>query len=293
MLQKIRKQIGTAGLMVAILALIAALAGGAYAASGALTGKQKKEVKAIAKSFQGTGPAGTPGTSGTNGKDGASGAAGKNGTNGTNGAPGKSVNLTEIPIGEEFECEELGGAKVEEQGEPDSAVEVCNGEPGVTGGTGGTGPTGTFGGEETLKPGVTEKGAWAFSGSTADTLGVTTAITFPTPLAKSFGATKVHFFTDENFRDFDGSEPGEVGCKGTETKPEAPTENLCVYEGEFGEHLKNATPGAPGSPFGAIVSLGGAGEGASKNGALLEFTITGDGLGVEAGYGFGTWAVTG
>jgi len=84
MLHRIRDQIGTAGLVVAIIALVAALGGGAYAASGGLTAKQKKEVKAIAKSFQGTGPTGAQGLAGPQGSPGIN---GSNGTNGTNGSP--------------------------------------------------------------------------------------------------------------------------------------------------------------------------------------------------------------
>jgi len=88
MLERLRNQIGTAGLVVAIVALVAALGGGAYAASGGLTGKQKKEVKAIAKSFQGTGPAGAAGPQGAVGAKGDTGSAGSNGTNGAPGATG-------------------------------------------------------------------------------------------------------------------------------------------------------------------------------------------------------------
>lgn len=91
MISRIREQIGTAGLVVAIIALIAALGGAAFAASGGLSGKQKKEVKAIAKSFQGTGPAGAAGKDGAPGaagKDGAQGPEGKQGPQGVQGVPG-------------------------------------------------------------------------------------------------------------------------------------------------------------------------------------------------------------
>ncbi|HVV72142.1 MAG TPA: hypothetical protein VHI52_11700 [Verrucomicrobiae bacterium] len=61
-IQRIHQKLGTAGLIVAIVALVAALAGGAYAAGGGLSGKQKKEVTKIAQveaeKFAGDGSAG-------------------------------------------------------------------------------------------------------------------------------------------------------------------------------------------------------------------------------------------
>jgi len=83
MLQPIRRQFGTAGFVVAIVALVAALGGGAVAATGGgplaassgkksagLTGKQKKEVEKLAKKFQGSGPTGPQGAPGAKGDPG-------------------------------------------------------------------------------------------------------------------------------------------------------------------------------------------------------------------------------
>jgi hypothetical protein len=92
MFTRLRDQIGTAGLVVAIVALVAALGGGAYAASKGLNSTQKKEVKKIAKSFQGTGPQGPAGPAGAPGAAGAKGdpgATGKEGPQGPQGKPGK------------------------------------------------------------------------------------------------------------------------------------------------------------------------------------------------------------
>jgi hypothetical protein len=89
--RRIHEKLGTAGLIISIVALFAALGGGAYAASGGLTGKQKKEVEKIAKKVAKPGPAGAPGANGAQGAAGPVGSAGKdgaNGTNGSNGAPG-------------------------------------------------------------------------------------------------------------------------------------------------------------------------------------------------------------
>jgi hypothetical protein len=95
MLQRFRDQVGTAGLIVAVVALVLALGGGAYAASGALTGKQKKEVEKIAKKYAGkpgtagaTGPAGAAGAKGDTGAAGAAGAEGKQGIQGKEGKEG-------------------------------------------------------------------------------------------------------------------------------------------------------------------------------------------------------------
>lgn len=95
MISGVRNRIGTAGLVVAVIALVAALGGAAYAASGGLTAQQKKQVKKIArteaKKLVGTGPAGpagAPGAAGANGKDGANGANGANGKEGKEGQTG-------------------------------------------------------------------------------------------------------------------------------------------------------------------------------------------------------------
>jgi len=87
MISRIHSKLGTAGLVVAIVALVAALGGGAYAAQQGLNGKQKSEVKKIAKKF--AGKPGATGPQGPKGDTGATGPAGKNGTNGTNGTDGE------------------------------------------------------------------------------------------------------------------------------------------------------------------------------------------------------------
>jgi Collagen triple helix repeat (20 copies) len=90
MLSKLQNRLGTAGLIVAVVALVAALTGGAYAASGGLSGKEKTEVKAIAKQFAGKkGAKGAKGDPGAPGAVGAVGAAGPQGAPGAAGAAGK------------------------------------------------------------------------------------------------------------------------------------------------------------------------------------------------------------
>lgn len=97
MFHRVRQQVGTAGLIVAVVALVAALAGGAYAASGGLSGKQKKQVKHIAKNeskkwskkySKQFGKQGAKGETGAQGPKGDTGAQGPKGENGATGEAG-------------------------------------------------------------------------------------------------------------------------------------------------------------------------------------------------------------
>jgi hypothetical protein len=83
MLSRIHQRLGTAGLIIAVVALVVALTGTAFAAVDRLSSQEKKEVKKIAKSFQGKGPTGAPGPQGS------AGAAGPAGPAGADGAPGQ------------------------------------------------------------------------------------------------------------------------------------------------------------------------------------------------------------
>jgi len=109
MLQRIRRQFGTAGLVVAVVALVAALGGGAVAATGGgplaassakksagLNGKQKKEVEKLAKKFQGSGPVGPQGSPGAKGDPGPK---GDTGPKGDPGLPG-TFSTEPLPSGE-------------------------------------------------------------------------------------------------------------------------------------------------------------------------------------------------
>jgi hypothetical protein len=92
MFKKIHEKLGSAGLIIAVVALVAALTGTALAAAG-LNSKQKKEVTKIAKKFAGkpgaTGPAGPQGPAGAAGAKGDAGAPGAKGATGPEGPPGK------------------------------------------------------------------------------------------------------------------------------------------------------------------------------------------------------------
>ena len=98
MFSRIHNKLGTAGLIVAVVALVAALAGTAFAAAK-LNGTQKGEVEKIAKKWAkkipgpagakgDTGPAGPKGDQGPKGDTGAPGAPGKDGEVGPEGPEG-------------------------------------------------------------------------------------------------------------------------------------------------------------------------------------------------------------
>ncbi len=136
MLERLRNRLGTAGLIVSVMALVLAVAGGAYAASGALTGKQKKEVKNIAKQY-----AGKPGPAGPAGANGVAGPKGDAGAAGSNGKDGVSVTSTAATPAE---CPDGGSKFTSASG----TSKACNGEDGESGFT------------ATLPPGETLTGIW-------------------------------------------------------------------------------------------------------------------------------------
>ena len=127
MLNRIRSQIGTAGLVVAIVALIAALAGGALAAAGNSTGASMKHNRTKAKRGP-TGPRGPQGPQGLQGERGPAGA------NGNNGAPGPQG-----PVGAQGPTGATGPAGA-------TGAAGATGTPGATGATGPAGPSGSSNG---------------------------------------------------------------------------------------------------------------------------------------------------
>lgn len=269
MYRRFHNRFGTAGVIIAVVALVAALSGTALAASGALTGKQKKEVEKIAKKY-----AGTPGAPGAAGANGTNGTNGKDGTNGSNGAAGKSVEVEKILVNKQA-CNQLGGASVKVQGAA-QGVEVCNGEKGAQGDEGEPwSPNGT------LPVGATETGGWVFIANLADEEEIYVSLSFPIQLTAGLTAGHVHYESEANFSDFDGSGGGAIGCEGSTGAPKAPSGNLCVY-GQG--NVSNAT-------FEGIWNLSIGVKGAtSKTGALLVFER---GAATEESIGSGSFAVTG
>jgi hypothetical protein len=92
MIRRIQRQLGTAGLAVAVMALVVALAGTAFAAKAVFTKKQEKQIVKIAKKYAGkngaTGPQGLKGDTGAKGDTGLAGAPGKDGAPGEPGESG-------------------------------------------------------------------------------------------------------------------------------------------------------------------------------------------------------------
>ncbi|MGN6275683.1 MAG: hypothetical protein ACTHNP_07110 [Solirubrobacterales bacterium] len=261
MVSRIHSKLGSAGLIVAVVALIAALGGAAFAASGGLSSKQKKEVTIIAKKYAGKpGAPGAPGPQGPAGPQGTPGTAGKDGTNGTNGTNGKSV--VAEPAGA-VECEE-GGTTFEVEGSGTRET-VCNGEKGERGEP--------WAPNNTLPANATETGAYAASPSEGTSAWV--PISFNVPLASELDSEHVHIVTEEETTN--GTAPAE--CPGSPQNPEAARGNLCVYSSvEF-----NATPGSIYTPYVPLVEFG-----AGTAGAVIR--IIGSG---SPSLAKGTWAVTG
>jgi hypothetical protein len=270
MLERLRNQIGTAGLIVAIVALVAALGGGAYAATGgkatasakAKQGKQGKPGK--------TGPAGPQGPAGPAGAAGPAGPKGDAGSAGSNGAAGKSV-----VIGNSAPSCDSGGKSVEVEGSASTKKEICNGEQGEQG------EPWTAGG--TLPPEATETGQYTVqseSGNPIRGFYSLTALSFPIPLATQL---------DEDHAVFVGaSESVPAECENSNhpgnasaDNPEATEGFLCVFEGiSFNMNTAEVeiVRGADGSFHG----------GASVAGAEIAVEPT-----AERAYMDGTWAVTG
>jgi hypothetical protein len=274
MLSRLRKNFGTAGLLVAVVALVAALGGGAYAATG-LNGKQKTQVKNISKSFAKKfakrgpqGPAGppgaqgvpgAPGTDGEDGDDGSDGGDGKDGTDGKSVLSGEGPPSAETGTDGDFyvdtEANQIYGPK----------------ELGVWGaGTPLEGSPWTAGG--TLPQGARLTGGWVFGPEPAGGA-EWVAIPFAIPLAAPLESTDVDFM-----------ELGETNteCPGTVENPQAVDHDgtdgqLCVYAADMTDTMKALGPSRLTT-----------GNGADITGARLLLAAT-----ANSGNARGTFAVVG
>jgi hypothetical protein len=246
MVSRLRDRLGTAGLIVAIVALVAALGGGAYAASG-LNGKQKKEVskaakkeskkfsKKFSKQFAKPGPAGAAGPAGPQGPQGLPGGPGQNGTNGTNGtngAAGKSVVLVnEEPEG----CPGEEGATYEVEGS-EVLNEVCRGEEGEQGPQGDEGSPWVVGQAPT---GAVLKGTWAIPQFTATAVNQLIPVAFSTAVPIGSLSSLGGIIMPPG--PADPEQPN--GCTGTADAP-VPGNTpgvMCVYQSAV-TNLANPTP---------------------------------------------------
>jgi hypothetical protein len=182
------------------------------------------------------------------------------------------VKVTAIPV-EEAECDERGGALVQEEGSS-AGVEVCAGEPGEPG------DPWTAGG--TLPVGATETGSFSLSG---------TFPAFPEGFLYATASFSIPLAAPLDEEHVIGLAPGyngedEVGaehenCPGTSENPRAKSGYLCVYTSLATFLLVNKPA--------EIRRLSG-GAGASKSGALLVYAKN-----ANPGYSSvaGTFALTG
>jgi len=155
MFSRLYKHVGTAGLVVAVVALVAALGGGAYAATGSFGGGAKATASAKGK----------PGPRGKQGKTGPAGPAGAKGDTGATGAAGSKGDTGATgPAGP--------------KGDPGA-----KGTPGVTGQP--------WVPDNTLPPGATLTGAWAAGIGPAGASRL--PISFSIPLAAPLDAAHVHY----------------------------------------------------------------------------------------------------
>jgi hypothetical protein len=294
MFSALRKQI-TPATILALVALVFAITGGAFAATGGSGGNSPAKAtvsagraagltavvaKKKSKSPGGArGPAGPKGATGATGATGAAGPAGPTGPAGGTGPQGLAGNagaagtngtsVTGVPASAK-ECKEGGVTYTSVSG----SNAVCNGKNGKTGFT------------STLPPGKTETGAWEATAPESREFqsNITTAISFPIPLAKALGEDAVHYV-----------EAGGNGstCPGNFEKPEAEPGNFCVYQREVGG-VNFVVSSTLAEAF--IVNTAGNALGAGTSGAYVNLTQQEHSGPDEVLYGkaiaIGTWAVT-
>jgi hypothetical protein len=267
MLERLRDQIGTAGLIVAVVALVAALGGGAYAATGGGTDQGKAKASASKKGPRGprgpkgpAGPAGAPGPAGPAGAKGDNGAAGANGTNGSAGANGQSVAVSTVPLaGEEGKCVGTGGSKFTVGA---TNAYACNGEEGAQGNNGNNGSPWVVG---TAPTGALLKGTWSIQQYEAAAEGEIIPVPIATgvPIAGQIATS----YVVPAGAPADPNRP--LGCTGTADAPTAelaPNQGLtvlCVYVKEATNLNSGFTPvGLNSSGGGGVLQTKSAGAGA-------------------------------
>jgi hypothetical protein len=206
MLRRLHDRLGTAGMVIAVIALVAALTGTAFAANSALSSKQKKEVEKIAKKFAGKpGPAGAQGPAGSAGAQGPKGDAGPKGDVGSAGKEGPA------------------------------------GPPGSEGPEGPEGSPWTLGG--VLPAGQTETGTWVLTPYEVNGSAFV-PISFSIPLASPLGSGAVHYINQAGEEvifnaSFEVEEVPSTACLGDPSAPTAKPGNLCVYTSSLTAHSGN------------------------------------------------------
>jgi hypothetical protein len=259
MFSKLHERLGTAGLVVAVIALVVALGGTAVAA---LNGSEKKEVKKIATKIAKK----YAGEDGKDGAPGAPGAQGAQGPAGPQGAPG--------PKGDT-------GAKGATGAAGTAGTKGATGATGVTGNAGTTGATGATGpscpeGNCFLPSKSTTTGTWTVTFAGAEAIG---NISFVLPLKAPIPNTNVVVITgSSSAADKEKCDNG-TGAAGSAGNPEADPGFLCVFPKAF--EPSGEIPG------GGVLNPDTFETGAGTMGAALQFVG-----GAAGGFGLGTYAVT-
>ena len=273
MFSTLRKQLGTAGLIVSVIALVFAMGGGAWAAKDNLGGDATASAKKKGKSKRG--PRGKRGKRGARGPQGPVGAQGPIGPAGPAGADGK--------IGVDGE-EGVPGI----QGPTGPAG--ADGATGPAGADGATGPEGSPWTElGTLPSGETLQGAWAVGNYEMEksvpmgtTVWARIPISFTIPLAASLDSTHVKVIAAL------GTPPAEcddgVAPAAGVSNPEADPGYLCAYVQKYVGFAEAAS-------FRKLVKPGSGNKGAEPSGAILSIGSPA-GSGLVQVEGFGSWAVT-
>jgi hypothetical protein len=279
--RSLHDRMGTAGMIVAVVALVVALTGTAFAAAG-LNGTQKNEVKAIAKQYAGKrGPKGPKGAKGDPGAQGPQGNAGTNGTNGTNGNNGATG-----AKGATGEAGAKGATGATGAGTAGTTGATGATGAGTTGATGATGSPWTAGG--TLPVGATETGTWTQvmgSEEEGEALGSESPISFPIPLAANISFLNVKTIPKG------GTVPAQcddgVGTPAGPAHPEADSGFLCIFVARGNTEAVSAKKAGASnetgsSTAGAILRAAGGTANAGPNGTASPGEVQ-----------WGTFAVTG
>ena len=174
-------------------------------------------------------------------------------------------------------------------------------QQGATGATGPQGEKGTTGYVKTLPSKATEYGTWSISDppKAEESYQVTASISFTIPLAKTLGASEVHYVNETGSEEVILNpgfvlQPASGSCSGTVAEPTAAPGALCVYQQHEAEGGKEATAGLadafirPADVGPEVLT-----EGAGASGALV--TLETNELSEpdhEPAIARGAWAVT-
>jgi len=267
MFTRLKRRVAASGpaMIVAVLVLTVGLCGLAFAATSSKTKKKSGVVitnlnqisPSVQKKLKGAagapGAPGQPGAKGATGAQGPKGDQGPKGERGPEGEEGIGVEVEPIAVGDESECEKLGGANVREEGQtPGEGVEVCNGKPGKDAGSG------------PLAPGAMETGVYGEQASVEDgAFGIWAPISFAVPLdADTVTSTSAHF----EYVEPPNEPPTTASCPGTYRSPQAMPGYLCVYRNESSASSLNTTyEGVKRAPGGDGA------DGVLDSGAYIQF----------------------